>query len=224
MSGNYCYIDDKVLRSYIKETFELQDLLIGSKYELICALLIKALFQELYRVECLIGFKVKQTYSETKHKAIADTVGCKKFFKEIEDKDTPVDFCISPVYSFNQKRDKISGWTFQAKRFGKFQDKKDTVGLIEYLEKIEKKYAKTDSALVIFFDGHKGINLEQIYKDSKLGNFPFESIFFIEINQDKNKYWHLKMGQIWPIYGYNAYDVIKAIKNGILENISYKYK
>ncbi|MCK4386876.1 MAG: hypothetical protein KAV41_02220 [Candidatus Pacebacteria bacterium] len=224
MNTKCCYINDFVLRKYISETYKKESLLLGSGYEVVCALLMKLLLEEIYKTECLIGFKTKQTYDRNKHNLITSTKQCKNFFKNIEDKDTLIDFSISPIHSYSKKRNKIYAWTFQAKRFGRFQDKKDTNGLIEYLFVFKRKYAKTNSALVIFFDGHKGINPEKVCHSKKLKDFPFETIFFIDTNTDKTGHWYLKMGQMWPVYGYNAYDVYKAIKEGVLENISSKYK
>lgn len=224
MGENYCYIEDSVLRQYIKDNFVIENFSIGSDYELVCALLMKILFEELHNTPCLIGFKTKKTYGLPIHAPITDHKICKNFLERYLDKDTPVDFCVSPVLSFNQKRNKIFAWTFQAKRFGKFQDAKDTNGLIDYLIKIKNKYARTNSILVIFFDGHKGLNLRAVCNDERLKDFPFEAIFFIEINEDKDAYWRVNMGQLWPVYGYNAYDATKAVRDGILANVSFKYK
>ena len=218
-----CYVEESVLRQYIKDTFKLKDLDTGSNYELVCALLIKILFEEIHGVKCLIGFETRELNSEIKYKPM-DTKTCRSFFEKGVNKNTPVDFCISPILSYNEKRNKIFAWTFQAKRFGEFQNEKNTNGLINYLAKIKNRYSKIKSALVIFFDGHKFIDLKKVCKDEKLKDFPFETIFFIDINKDNNNYWHLNMGQLWPVCGYNAYDAVKAIKEGILEDVSFKYK
>ncbi|MCK5044830.1 hypothetical protein KAR26_03860 [Candidatus Parcubacteria bacterium] len=221
--ARYCYVEESVLRQHIRDTFQLKDLITGSNYELVCALLIKILFEEIQNTECMIGFKTRELDNDIKYK-LADTKSCKDFFEKGADKDTPVDFCISPILSYNKTRNKIFAWTFQVKRFGKFQNKKNTNGLIDYIAKIKNKYPKMTSALVIFFDGHKIINLKKVCKDKKLKDFPFETIFFIDINNDKQNYWYVNMGQLWPVYGYNAYDAVKAIKEGVLENVSFKYK
>lgn len=65
---------------------------------------------------------------------------------------------------------------------------------------MKNKYSKNKSAVVIFFDGHKGIDISTICGDERLKDFPFETIFFIEVNKDKNNFWHMNIGQMWPIY------------------------
>lgn len=223
MDAAFAFVEDHVLRNYIKETFGPNDLFIGSNYELVCALLIKLLFEDLYSAECMIGFKCKRTYDKSAHVPLTNKESCKYFFENIVDDDTHIDFCVSPITTFNDKRNKIFSWTFQVKRFGKFQNQKSTDGFLNYLLKVKTQYAPNDSALVVFFDGHKGINSEQISKDIRLSSFPFTAIFFIDINKDKSEFWRLCLGQLWPIPGYNAYDAIKALKEGVLENVSFKY-
>lgn len=224
MNGNYSYIDDTVLRKYIKEHFSLKDLYTGSNYEIVCALLMKSLFENIYHSSCLIGFKCKTSYDYKNHVAITNSQLCRNFFKVIADKDTPIDFCISPIESFDKNRNKIFGWTFQAKRFGHFQNEKDTEGLIKYLCKIKRSYSKSDSALVIFFDGSEKISPKKISIDERLNDFPFEKVFFIHINNNSNGFWYVKLGQLWPISGCNVYKAIEAIKDGVLENVSSTYK
>jgi len=94
--------------------------------------------------------------------------------------------------------------------------------LLQFLIGLKKKYSKTNSSLVIFFDGHRGINLEAICRSIEIDDFPFQSILFIEVNKNKEDVWILRMGQIWPTYGYNEYDPIKAIKQCILEKYTEK--
>jgi len=106
MNDNYCYVDEKVLDSYIKKYFNKENLLIGSDYEVLCALLIRLFCEDLYKLDCLISFKLKQKYTK-EQVSPKNQEECKFFFKNIVDNDTPVDFAVSPLVTFNQKRNTI---------------------------------------------------------------------------------------------------------------------
>lgn len=220
MNNNCTYIEDKILRDYMK-TFSLQNLLIGTGYEILCALLIKLLFEEIFKVSCLIGFKIKPKYID-KHISPKTVEEFDIFLRKFADNDSLFDFVVGIISSFNEKRKKIAGWSFQIKRFGKYQSEKDTTGLINFLKDLKNKYPQNSSSLVIFFDGHKGINPKVVCESEELKNFPFNSIFMIEVNKTNtgDKQWVLHMGNLWPIYGYNEYDPVEAIKRGVLRKIN----
>ncbi len=220
MGNNYHFIEDVVLRKYMRETFKKESLMIGTNYEIVCSLLIKSLFEELSGSPCMVGFRVKQSYVNEFHGPTLTTEQCVIFFNKIVEENSETDFCVAPIQSYNTERNEIHSWTFQLKRFGNFQDEKDTQGLIKYLENIKSRYAKNGSALVIFFDGHRGIDLKSVCNNARLKDFPFKTIFIINVNKDDDNSWYVDMGQIWPIYGYNKYDAVHAIKEGKLYNIS----
>lgn len=216
-NGNYHYFKDDLLRRYIKKDASMRTIN-GSKYEILCGLLIKIFFEKLHNVDCLLGFKVKQKYLGTLPMPTDNLEDCITFFNKNIDNDSQIDFLVSPVKSFNKKLNRIDGWAFQLKRFGQFQTEKNTDGLLKFFESLKSKYQKNKANLVIFFDGHKGINLEKICKSEVLKeDFPFDSIFFIEFNHRiEDKKFVLRIGFLWPIYGYNEYDPAKAVKEGLL--------
>jgi hypothetical protein len=176
-------------------------------------------FEEKFKVKNLIGFKAKTNkFTKSKEKFL-NLKDFELFLANHIDSDSEIDFIISPIKTYKKQLNRISGWAFQLKRFGYFQDKKDTDGLIEFLEGMKRKYSKNDSNLVIFFDGHKGISLKKICHSEKLKDFPFASIMVINMNIRTAKKGSVDIGHLWPIYGYNRYDAIEALKNMTLKSI-----
>ncbi|MCK4781496.1 hypothetical protein KAS79_01030 [Candidatus Parcubacteria bacterium] len=213
MHGDYIYLDDKTIRLYIKKYGKR---LMGKDYELGAAIILKGFFEIENGFDCVVGIKLNPKYLKYYEKNSKPlTVDEAKDLIEIHNEENDlVDVAISPVGSFYGKKN--VAWIFQLKRFGHFQKEKDTKGLIHLLSKIQKKYTKSSAILVIFFDGHKGINLEKTARSIYITGFPFSKIMFINTNKNKDGVWKIHIGEIWPNYGYNEYNPRKLVKKMFL--------
>lgn len=210
MHGSFVYLDEKTIRLYIKEYGRKLD---GKDYELAAAVILKGFFEKENNIKCAIGIKLNPRYyklyqSNTKPLTLAEA---KNLIELHNDENDVVDVAISPINSL--RGNKSAAWIFQLKRFGSFQTEKDTEGLIKFLTKIQKSYAKTNTILVIFFDGHKGISIIKAHEHIKKTDFPFSRVMFINTNKNDKNIWKINIGEMWPTCGYNEYDPYDLIEN-----------
>ncbi|MBI2111415.1 MAG: hypothetical protein HYT44_03420 [Nitrosarchaeum sp.] len=126
-----------------------------------------------------------------------------------EDDDVDVVFALESQLKTSKE---ISPICIQLKRFGHYQYQKDTEAMIEFLNTIKLKYGPSHSALVIFFDGHKGINVEKVHKDINWLGFPFTRVMFINTTKNEAGVWKFHIGEFWPTWGYNEYNPDDLVK------------
>lgn len=210
MNESFVYLDEKTIRLYIKKYGRKLD---GKDYELGAAVILKGFFEKENNFKCVIGVKLNPHYSKLYQNNIKPLTleEAKNLIEIHNDENDIVDIAISPINSF--KGNKNTAWTFQLKRFGSFQTEKDTEGLIKFLTKIQKSYAKSKTILVIFFDGHEGINIRKTHEYIEKTGFPFSKIMFINTNKNKKNVWKIYIGEIWPNFGYNEYDPHDLVKD-----------
>ncbi len=204
MHGDYIYLDDKIVREYIKRFGKK---LLGKDYELGAGLMMKVFFEIENKCECLLGIKIQTkyiTYYQNRASGPFNIEEARILIEEHKDEDDPFDLSVSPLLSF--RGNKNSAWRLQMKRFGHFQEDKTTSGLIDALSEIKTKYATTEGFLVFLFDGHKGISLKTAHEYLKNHGSPFSRILFINPTKKNDESWVIQIGEIWPGHGHNEYD------------------
>lgn len=208
MYDKYVYLGEKALREYLGKYGKG---LLGKDYEIATAIILKRFFEVEFGGIHIIGFKIKENtgpyLGRINPKNIEEV---RDIVEKYRDENDLSDFSIAPLKNF--KGDKNSAWIIQTKRFGKFQNNKDTGGLKDFLLKIKKKYTDTPAILAILFDGHEGLELKELSDYVESMSFPFSRILFVNTNQDEKKEWYIEVGEIWPNYGYNRYSAEKIIR------------
>jgi len=209
MNDEYIYLKEKTLRRYIAQN---ERKLYGKEYEFGAAIILKNFYQLEKGLDCVIGFKINPKYRNlyvNRIESISDEE-VKTLLEKHTLENDPVDIGISPSIKLANNRSIV--WPFQLKRFGHYQNEKDTKGLIKFFSKIRDKYSKSSIVLAIFFDGHKGIDLEEVWNKIKLQDFPFKRIMFINTDKNPDGIWKFHIGELWPNYGYNEYDINDLVK------------
>ncbi len=212
--GQFICIDDVQVKKYLK-SFTKEDFALGKEYELIAALILKNWFQITYKIKCKIGLKIQQKYLQACNKNPVSLEETKKLFELYRNEDDPIDFVICPLSVIrlsHSTRLSSKAWAFQVKRFGKFQETKDTEGLRNFLTHISKKYSQSKLTLVIFFDGHKGINPQAVNDHIKTLTFPFREVMFINTSKNEKAEWKMHIGEFWLNWGYNEYEPSELFK------------
>jgi len=209
MRDEYIYIDEKTIRQYIS----LHDRkLLGKDYELGVAIILKGFFELKKGFDCRIGLKLNPKYRELYigRTEVLTFEEAKIFIEKHSLESDPVDVGISPTVKSSQNIGIV--WPIQLKRFGYFQKEKDTIGLIKFLSKIGDRYAKSSIILVVFFDEHIGFDQRIVCDYFRLKDFPFERILFIDTNQNSEGVWKFHIGELWPNYDLNEYDIGDLVK------------
>jgi hypothetical protein len=205
--GRFICIEDGQIQTYAKAH---DDKLLGKNYELLAAIVLKNFFRIAYKLKSKIGIKIKPKYSSYYNKDTPlNPEEIRVLLEEHRDEDDPMDFVICPmgmIRSFGENRLEAKAWAFQVKRFGYFQQTRDTSELKAVLTKISKQYAKTKVTLVIFFDGHRGIKIDEIHEHIRKIDFPFREVMFIDTGKNEKDEWKMRVGELWPNKGYNEYE------------------
>lgn len=199
MKEPYLYFEVEMLKKYIKF---LNKGLLGTDYELMTAIIMRSFFKTITKSEYKIGFRLKDSYVSfyQGNQEFVNFETFKRFYENHKEENIDSDFALLP------RNKSLSPIILQAKRFGKFQKDNKTEGFIDFLKKIEKKYSKTNTTLIIFFDGHKGLNIFDAHQYLKSIEFPFRNVMFINGDKNDNGDWKLYIGEIYPSFGYNEYE------------------
>lgn len=202
MKHPYLYFEAKLIKEYMKEK---GGFLPRNNYELLTAIILRAFFKSINDIDYKIGFSLKDKYVSfyEKNQDLVNFDSFKNFFEKHKNEDLDSDFLLIPR---NPDEKKFQPIVLQAKRFGHFQKDKSTESLITFLKKITKKYSKTETILVLFFDGHKGLDIQNIHNYLKSIDFPFSRLMFIQINKNEHDEWKMYIGEVFPSFGYNEYD------------------
>lgn len=211
--GQFICVEDQIIQSYVKDYGKK---LLGKDYELLTAIVLKNFFRITYGCDSRIGVKINPKYENFYKKDHPLTLEqAKILLEQHKDENDPTDFVICPIdniRSLGPNRLEAKAWAFQAKRFGNFQTEKNTDGLKEFLTEISKKYSKTKITLVIFFDGHKGININEAWKHIGTLDFPFREVMLINTSKNENGEWKMHVGELWPNRGYNEYEPTQLVR------------
>jgi len=199
------FFDEKTIRTFLRLYGR------GSKskdYEFLVAIILNRFFTDIWNKPCIIGFKLKNKYAYSlSRKESTNIIKIANILKKQIDEDDPIDLIVAPgtIGSITYRIKKGIG--FQLKRFGTNSDKSDTNFLIEYLNNLYKKYAKTNASLFLILDTGKRINFKKIQKYFPIKNFPFERVMFMAVSEKQ-----LIIGEFWPNLGMNKYNPKKFLK------------
>jgi hypothetical protein len=223
MYGTIILVDEDVLLNYVKQNTSIESLRVSNQYELLSALFLRYHFEKLHNIKCRIGFTIKQNCVDQYPKTIdQDNIGT--LINKHVDEKTDIDFSISPNNKYDPKMERISIWAFQLKRFGYHQEKKDFDTFLNFLNKIKKKYQKTKTTLVIFFegpitDGHHE-DFEKLLSSGYYDDFPFREVMFISGANSKdtdNKKLFMLIGFLHPVYKISSLDPEIVLKKETFE-------
>jgi len=209
MRDEYIYMDEKTIRQYIS----LDDKkLLGKDYELGAAIILKGFFELENGFDCKIGLKLNPKYrllytGRTKASTVEEA---KIFIEQHSLESDPVDVVISSTVESSQNHRIV--WPIQLKRFGHFQKEKNTKGLIKFLSKIGDRYTKSSIILVVFFDEHIGFDPKGVFDHFESKDFPFARILFIDTNKNSEGVLKFHIGELWPTYSCNEYDIGDLLK------------
>jgi hypothetical protein len=129
-----------------------------------------------------------------------------EFLRSHAEEDSAVDVAIVPAGEVvNRKYKPPKGYAYQLKRV--ICEDKDTEQYIaDFLEKIGKKYSKTETALVLLLEhldaADRTFNLGRVRELFAPSDYPFMAVLFVAGNRTANT---LTLGQIWPDFGSAEY-------------------
>lgn len=181
----------------------------GTKhYELLAALIIARFCEEQWKAPALIGFQIKDKFADSKHHGQEykyTPAQVKEFLEKQVETDTPIDVLITQgtIPNWNKKAP-----AFQLKTFG-YNTGKSSGELVNYLNSLSKKYAKTNTGLFLILAKGVEIDFSKITKGIDTETFPFNSIRYMGMNSDK-----LLIGEFWPASGVNEYDPQALVNEG----------
>lgn len=171
-------------------------------YEFVAAVMLKNFCEKQWGVECQIGFKCKPEHMNKLPKegalaleAVAD------LFRNGIDEDSPIDCVI--VKTDPNERGTRDGSAFQMKRFGIGREQANTDELIQYINALKRKYAKSETSLVIILDGKKDGEIEfpRVRNEVDTTDFPFRRLMFTWMKDNK-----IYIGETYPEYGMEEYE------------------
>ncbi len=190
-SSQYIFLDIQVVQRVILEKDKQDSYRID---ELSVAVFLCRFCEKIWKTECAIGFPLKNSHADS-----VPFVGSSNL-KELKDilnakteQDHDVDVVIVEHTSKNPKR---AGQGFQIKRFGINQGDLTTSGLLRFIQNLNLKYAKTETALVILLETGGPIKFTEIRNLLDFNIFPFSSLFFVGLYGDT-----LKLVEVWPNLG-----------------------
>jgi hypothetical protein len=171
-------------------------------YEFVTAIVVKRFCESQWNMNCQIGFHIKPRYaSSLPATGNIDLPTLADLLRNGIDESNPVDFVIT-----RESNGIRQGMPFQVKRFGLGRKKNDTDELIAYLNTFPSSFSKVDASLAIVFDGIN-IDFPKLKAGIKTETFPFNRIMLLWQFDDK-----FCVGEIYPDYGINEYDIADFMK------------
>lgn len=219
MNERFVFLDDSVLRKYLKDTMDIKVLTSGSYYELVTAFFVNALYTNIYKEGSIIGFPAKLPPSHGQR--LDNTQECEDFFQNSALEDTIIDFILAPVETFNLKKKVHSALIFQVKRFGVKENAKDTVSLVEYIRNLKNKYPKTNTNLILVIDVSNGIDLNKVVELLKREELPFRSVQYLHFRFIEDGAVHAELGYLWPEKCCWRFDLKKYWNDDVFIEIPY---
>ncbi len=170
-------------------------------YEFLVATVLSKVLSKEWGTSCLIGFKLKDRYAnDIPHKGSLNIIEVAQLLRGKIDNDTPIDVVIVPGTINTIKRHENKGKAFQFKRFRGESSDSDTERLIEYLNTMPNRYAKTKATLFIIPENCSIIDFKKVQDQIITDRYPFRCIMFSVISKGE-----LCIGEIWPNPGFNKY-------------------
>ena len=161
--------------------------------ELIISIFLCRFCEKIWRIQCAIGFPLKNSESKIiPMVGKANLEGLKSILNKKIEQDCDVDVLIVKHTPNNSKR---AGQGFQIKRFNTHQKDLSTEGLIKYVESLVGR-AKTDTALVIMLETGESTKFQQIRNLINFAKFPFSALYFLTVHDDI-----MKFIEVWPNLG-----------------------
>lgn len=188
-------LKEETIRDFLRTQSKGMD---SKDYEFLVAIVLKRFVEEQLKKDCLIGFKLKNKYAaEIPNSGSTNMQQISDILRKKIDEDTPIDVVIvlKPIAR------RVTGPAFQLKRFGRNPEQRGTNDLIEYLNRIPKKYTKVSASLFLILEGNREINFKKIQQSLVTKGFPFQRIMFMAVVSGK-----IRIGEIWPNKGMNEYD------------------
>ncbi len=173
-------------------------------YELLIAMVLSRALEEMWGKPNVIGFEISEKYARDLPDLGSLTIKqVEKVLRRYVEENSPVDLAITKGTILNHEPKSAA---FQLKRFGKNTKEKDTNALIEFLNKMPKKYSKVKATLVVILEPGVQILPLEVRKNLITDNYPFNRIMFIIGMNDK-----LMIGEFWPKFGMNEYNPEKLM-------------
>ena len=166
-------------------------------FEFIVALFMQRTYERQWNAPTMIGFylttKWAELLSKTDNPAIALLL---QALRDGIDENGPIDFVIAGEGRYQE---------FQLKRFGMRITSTET--LIDYLNGIKKKYARTDAACLIALTDIDLIDFPRVARGVEKDNFPFAELLLVGVSGDDKLY----VVGILPKEGWSAYDLATVV-------------
>lgn len=197
------FLDERGIRAFLKLYGKGPN---SKDYEFLAAILLKRFCELQWGQECCMAFKIKDKYANSSGSGRFSIKEVRDILRKQIDEDDSIDVAIARGNIRNPDK---KGPAFQLKRFGKNPAANDTNALINYLNnEIPRKYAKTETSLVVVLDPTKKIDFKTIKNSLVVENYPFIRIMFMWMSSDK-----VYIGEIWPEFGMNEYDPHILMRN-----------
>ena len=168
-------------------------------FELIVALFMQRTYERQWNAPTRIGFYLTTKWAELLSKT--DNPPIELLLQALRDgidENGPIDFVIAG-------EDVARYQEFQLKRFG--MRTASTEALIDYLNGIKTKYARTDAACLIAITDIHLIDFPRIAREVEKDNFPFKELLLIGVSGDDKFY----VVGILPNEGWSAYDLSAVV-------------
>lgn len=160
--------------------------------ELIVSVFLCKFCQKIWKMECVIGFPLKNTEASS-----IPLVGSLDFkgLREILNKKTEQDHDVDAlIVKHTPKNPNRTGQGFQIKRFNTYQPNLTTDGLIKFIQNLN--YSKTDTALVVLLETGEPTKSTQVHNSVNPDKFPFSALYFVGVYKNI-----LKFIEVWPNLG-----------------------
>lgn len=195
-------LEKQAIRDYLKEYgkgpyTQDDDLMLG--------LAIARFHEHVIGGEFLVCLELKDSYANeygVKKKMGVDEI--RKYLQERLEKKTPIDFTILRKQKVNGSFQKLD---FQLKRVLSKGGASPTTGtIISLIDKVNKKYQKSEVLLIIAIETDQEINFPKVQKHINKVGVPFKRVMFFAKSED-----NYLVGEIWPGGGWNPYKLSELV-------------
>ena len=166
-------------------------------FELIAAVMIQRLYEEQWGAPTLIGFYITTKYADLLAARGAPDWGLiMEALRYGRDEHNEIDFVL-----VSEEAD--SKAEFQLKRFGLGKQNRSTENLIAYLNGMERKYAPTETSLVVALAEIETIDFPRLRDTLKRDTFPFSELLLVGVPPSGK----FVIAGILPREGWSTYDL-----------------